>query len=56
MAVRRSLWVFGPLVFVGRSGDHGGWACVWRTTVSQQVAMVRSGVTAGGATAASAAN
>ena len=56
VAAPRSLWVFGHLVWGGRSGDHAGWACVWRTTASQQVAMARFRVAAGGATAASAAN
>ena len=46
MAVPRSLWVFGHLVCGGRSGDRAGWACVWRATASQQVAMVRLRVAA----------
>ena len=56
LAVRRSLWVFGDLVSGVRSGDGAGWACVWRTTASQQVAMVRFRVAAGRAAAAPAAN
>ena len=56
MAVPRSLWVFGQLVFGGRSGDRAGWACVWRAAVSQQLAMVRLRVTAVRATTTSAAN
>ena len=56
VAVPRSLWVFGHLVFGGRSGDRAGWACVWRATVWQQLAMVRLRVTAVSATATSAAN
>ena len=56
VAVPRSLWVFGHLVCGGRSGDGGGWACVWRATALQQVAMVRLRVAAGRAPTASAAN
>jgi len=56
VAAPRSLWGFGHLVFGGRSCDCAGWACVWRTRASQQVAMVRFGVAAGCATAASGVN
>jgi len=56
VAVPRSLWVFGRLVFGGRSRDRAGLASVWRATASQQLAMVRFRVTAVSATAASAAN
>jgi hypothetical protein len=56
VAVPRSLWVFGHLVCGGRSGDGAGWACVWRATALQQVAMVGLRVAAGHAPTASAAN
>jgi hypothetical protein len=29
VAVPRSLWVFGRLVFGGRSSDRAVWACIW---------------------------
>jgi hypothetical protein len=56
VAVPRSLWVFGQLVWDERRRDRSGWACVWGARTSQLVAMVRFGVVASRAMAASAAN
>jgi hypothetical protein len=55
-AVPRSLWLFGHLVWGGRSCDRAGLSWIWRATAAQPVAMVRFRMAVGRATAAAAAN